>query len=392
MIIVNWMTLLTLGIGTHVLLTWIWSIHKGNAARSRQIRKADPPGSWQFVSVIVPAWKERGTIEACIDSLMQVDYPLWEVIIVAGGPDGTYQAAVERCKDTGHFHVIEQQPRGKNAALNQGLSAVKGEIIVLLDADSRVFSNWLRELVIPINGKVRATTGNPIPSRQTPVSLGERIERISAWNIHNSVVLQGSGSIALCHEVVEEIGGFPEDVLVGVDWDLDARLSTRGIGRAFCSRAIVHTERPATLQEYWSNEVRWRRAHLNSLFRLPGYFLSSPASVCLNLYIYALSWMSILTTCAISIIVVTGTGSDEMRKVCLTLWIIFVLWILLRRAALAAEVAIYTRNLTWLKLAWVPPLLLCITLGAIVPATLTLKRNTLHFKGPRLHGYGDHAG
>ena len=53
--------------------------------------------------------------------------------------------------------------------------------------------------------------------------------------------------------------------------------------------------------------------------------------------------------------------------------------------------AAYLHDLRWLKLAWVPPLLLCVTLAAIPPATLTLKRSDVHFKGPRLHNHVDLA-
>jgi cellulose synthase/poly-beta-1,6-N-acetylglucosamine synthase-like glycosyltransferase len=319
-----------------------------------------------------------------------VEYPTWEAIIVAGGPDGTYQAAVESCEELDHVHVLEQQPRGKNAALNQGLRAARGEIIVLLDADSLVSPGWLRALVAPTGQSALATTGNPVPLRRTPISLCEQMERIAAWGVHDVKTLQGSGSIALQRTVIEQMGGFPEDVLVGVDWDLDVRLAARGVARAFCPQAHLYTERPATLPEYWRNEVRWRRAHLASLFRHAGFFLGSPAATAVSLYIYALSWFTALFTLLISVVALTG--ADHIKTIVIGLWVVFIGWVLLRRTALAAEVAAYTRDPGWLKLTWVPPLLLCVTLAAIVPASLTLKRTSAHFKGPRLHRYGDRAG
>ena len=151
----------------------------------------------------------------------------------------------------------------------------------------------------------------------------------------------------------------------------------------------MYTERPATLPEYWRNEVRWRRAHLASLFRLSGLFLFNPMAAGVNLYIYALAWFSALCTLLVGVVAVIGTG--DIRIAALELWIVFIAWLLLRRSALAAEVAAYTGDLSWLKLVWVPPVLLCITLAAIIPATLTFKRSNAHFKGPRLHRYGDRA-
>ena len=342
-----------------------------------------------MVSVIVPAWQERGTLKHCLVSLRQVEYAVWEVIVVAGGPDGTYQAALAAVRGDRCFRVIEQRPRGKNAALNQGLRAAIGDVIVLLDADARVTPSWLRALVAPLSGHAAATTGNPVPLRRTSVSLAEHMERISAQEIRGLVSLQGSGSIALGREVVEVIGGFPEEVLVGVDWDLNARIASRGLRRVFCAEAVVFTERPTTLAEYWQNEMRWRRAHFASLFRHRDYFLADPRSLLTRLHIYALAWFSAGWTLLAGVL--AAAGDQEVRSFVLAVWAVFAGWLLLRRVALAGEVAAYTGDLQWLKLAWVPSLLLCLTLAAILPATLTWRRQSVHFKGPRLNRAGYHA-
>jgi cellulose synthase/poly-beta-1,6-N-acetylglucosamine synthase-like glycosyltransferase len=377
--IIYWFQLLA---GVHIVVAWIAALRHGLRARYGRLQKqAHTSNVWPSVSVIIPAWRERGTLERCIASLRLVDYPSWEVVIVAGGPDGTYQAAVEECRDIEHVHIIEQQPRGKNAALNQGVRAASGEVIVLLDADSQISPGWLHALVAPIDGVIRATTGNPVPLRQTPTTLAEQMERIAAWGVHNTVILQGSGSIAIRREVIEEIGGFPEDVLVGVDWDLNARLAACGVARTFCPQATVYTERPATLREYWRNELRWRRAHLISLFHLRAYFLRDTRSVIQNLYLYALAWFSLLLTCGT--IAAILLGPPQVRAQALILWAWFVGWLALRRAALALEVAAFTRQAQWLCLGWVPPLLLFITFAASCVASISTGHATMHFKGPR---------
>lgn len=377
---------LTVLAAAHIIIVWLAAVRRGRAAAARSQPAAQAaPGNWPFVSVLIPAWRERGAIEHCLRSLRQVDYPDWEVIVVAGGPDGTYQAASEGCAGIARAQVIEQLPRGKNAALNEGLRLAQGDVIALLDADSLVGPQWLRELVAPISAATPVTTGDPAPLRWTFVSLGERMEQIAARAIHGDVILQGSGSIALRRDVIQALGGFPEDVAVGVDWDLNARLAARGIPRIFCPQAIVVTERPATLREYWANEVRWRRGHLGALLRAP----KQPMLILAQLYIYGLAWFSMAYTCAT--VAVAFLAAGDMRAAVIALWAIFTLWIFLRRAALAGEVAAYRMERRWLRLAWVPPLLLGLTLAAIIPATVTLKRAGIHFQGPRNKMRGNHA-
>lgn len=366
----------------HVLLVWTVAILRAHACRRQRSQPVRPPYTWPSVSVLVPAWQERNTIERSMAALQATEYPqVWEALVIAGGPDGTLELAQELCSRDTRFCVLRQDPLGKNAALNRGLSVAKGEIIALLDADSEVSPGWLRALVAPLDSKVRATTGNPHPLRQTPISLGEQMERISAWEVHGATTLQGSGSIAFHRQVIEGLGRFPEHVSVGVDWDLNARLEALGLARAFCPQAVVRTQRPATLGEYWRNDIRWRRAHFTSLLRLHDHFLNNPVSALTNLYIYGLAWFTLAFSMLVPAAMLVLPAA--MRGHAIALWLVFVGWLLVRRAALAAEVAVYKQDWRWLKLVWVPPLLLIVTLAACVCATLTWQRQTAHFKGPR---------
>lgn len=83
----------------HIVLTWYLSIRRGNIARRQPEENAHLKEMWPSVSIIIPAWCERGTIETCIESLLALDYPFWEAIIVAGGPDATYQVVREIIKE-----------------------------------------------------------------------------------------------------------------------------------------------------------------------------------------------------------------------------------------------------------------------------------------------------
>jgi cellulose synthase/poly-beta-1,6-N-acetylglucosamine synthase-like glycosyltransferase len=367
-------------VGTHVLVVWLSAIRRGRAARTVRASEARPD-SWPLVSVIVPAWAERGTLQACIRSLESVVYPDWEVIVVAGGPDGTYEHAVALTQGLPRARVLKQEPRGKNAALNQGLAVAEGDVIVLLDADCDVAPGWLEALAGPIRDATVATTGRIVPRRRTPISLGTQMEMISTLQVRGVVRLQGAASIGVHRTTIEEIGGFPEDVIVGIDWDLDVRLATRQVRRVFCPDATVRTEIPATLREYWKNEVRWRRAHLASLYRHKATYLGSPRAVVTNIYLYVLAWAVASGTVAALVLALSGDG--PLRSTIGRCWLIAVAWLGLRRAALGAEVAAYCGDLSFVRVAWVPPVLLGITVAAIVPATVTVRRRDRHFKGPR---------
>ena len=333
------------------------------------------------MSVIVPAWREAGTIERCLRALEGVDYPAWDVVVVAGGADGTLEAARAAGAASDRVTVIRQGPEGKNAALNAGIARATGEVIVFLDADSRPRSGWLRALVAPLDGGTRAVTGRAVPIRPTAIARAEVLERIAAYEVHREVVLQGSASIAVWRGVLDEIGGLPEDVVAGVDWDLDTRLARAGIHRGYARDAVVQTERPATLVEFWQNELRWRRAHLASIVHRRAHELDDERRLVHDFYIYGLAWMTVAATVGGALALTAGTR--DVRGRAIRLWTVWVAWLALRRAAIVVQVAVYTGERRWLGLLPVVPGLLAVTFAAICVATLTPHRRTMHFKGPR---------
>jgi GT2 family glycosyltransferase len=359
------------------------------------VRVTDDPApgasasSARSVTVIVPAWEEAGSIEACIDALDAldavdardaVDHPAWDAIVVAGGGDGTLDVARAAVRGKPRFRVIEQQPLGKPAALGLGLAQATGDVVAIVDADTRVSPGWLRALVAPLDGRVRATTGSFLPARDTPVSRAELMARIDVYEVRDEPILQGAATIAIERSLLEGLGGFATDAFAD-DWELDARLAARGIARAYAPAALVTTERPATFGEYWRNEVRWRRAHLATVRRMPQHLLAGPSTAVRTLLPYLVAWGSVLAS-GLALVAAAGGGRGAPSRAG-ALWSTMIGALLLRPVSLVAEVVLWTCDPRWLRDAWVPSILWLETLAASFVASLTPGRATLHFKGPR---------
>ena len=81
------------------------------------------------LSVVIPTWNEAGNIQHVLRQLARFD----DIVIVDGmSEDGTVELARAIRPDV---RVIEQEPRGKGAALRAGFEAATGEVIVMMDAD-----------------------------------------------------------------------------------------------------------------------------------------------------------------------------------------------------------------------------------------------------------------
>lgn len=89
------------------------------------------------ISIITVAYNAAATIEHCIRSIAEQDYPLIEHIIIDGGStDGTLDI-INKYRD--HIAILVSGPdRGIYDAMNKGISLATGDVVGTLNADDRL--------------------------------------------------------------------------------------------------------------------------------------------------------------------------------------------------------------------------------------------------------------
>lgn len=365
----------------HIAITWLLAIRRGWRARRMHDQAPTPaPIELPPVSVIVPAWNEKGTIERNIAALRQVRYPSWEAIVVAGGDDGTHEAAVDATAGDDRFRVLPRGPEPKNAALNRGIRETQSDILVLLDCDNIVEPGWLAALVAPIARGASVSVGDSRPNRITWVTQEERMWHIHTYQILGLSWIQGDRSIAIRRDLLERIGGLPEHTYAREDWDIWARLGETGERVEFAEGARLTTDRPATVQESWRHQVRWRRTHLSGIWEHRSVLLQQPADLLRQLYSYPLSVG--LAFFALASLIAVPFRSDLLRTN-LELLSLAVVWLCSRRAAVAGSVAAYTADRKWLLRAWMPAINMFLIVPASVVASSSFGKLNPYYKGPR---------
>jgi glycosyltransferase involved in cell wall biosynthesis len=88
-----------------------------------------------LLSVVMPAFNEAGTIEEIIRRVLAVPLRVQLIVVDDASTDGTRQI-LERLQGELAFTLL-QQPRnqGKGAALRRGFKEVRGDLVVIQDAD-----------------------------------------------------------------------------------------------------------------------------------------------------------------------------------------------------------------------------------------------------------------
>ncbi len=90
------------------------------------------------LSVIVPVYNERATLEALVDRVRAVDYgmPLELVLVDDCSSDGSRELCEKLAATHANVVAVHQEPnRGKGAAVRRGFGLATGDYLIVQDAD-----------------------------------------------------------------------------------------------------------------------------------------------------------------------------------------------------------------------------------------------------------------
>jgi len=221
------------------------------------------------VSIIVTTFNSESTIDECLRSILELDYPkqLLEVIVIDGG---SKDATTERTKAYPVKLVFSQL--NPPAAYNLVLKTVENGIIGLIDSDAKVEKGWLRKLVKHLDdpkvagasGTVETWNKDKLVPRAIGYELNYRYRRLP-----NTVERVATMNLLLKKKVTLEIGGFDEALPTQYDTDLGARLAKAGYRIAFDAEAVCyHFHRP-TLRTFFKQQYKYGQNTWKLYFKHP---------------------------------------------------------------------------------------------------------------------------
>lgn len=129
-----------------------------------------------MASIVIATRNRTDSLAKCIQSLLGLDYPNYEIIIVDNNPSSSATADfIHQTYGNGSpvRYVRENRP-GLAAAHNCGLQAARGEFIAFTDDDVAVDRYWLAELIkdFYVSENVGCVTGLILPAElETPAQV-----------------------------------------------------------------------------------------------------------------------------------------------------------------------------------------------------------------------------
>lgn len=280
------------------------------------------------ISLLIPAYNEQENIVSNIKSLMKIDYPQFEIVVVNdGSTDKTHEKIVETFglykiesavktsiptnEVRGVYYNIEypnliyvdKENGGKSDALNAGINISSYPLFACLDADSRIEPDALLRLSVEFlknidtvvaGGLVRIANGFKIRDGRVcgfsmPQKMIERFQIVEyyrsflsgrvSWGATNSMLIVSGAFGVFKKQAVIEVGGYKTNT-IGEDMEIVVRLhkymraNRRRYKIIFCEDAVCWTQGPMSVNDIRSQRRRWQIGLLDTLLAHKGLFLN----------------------------------------------------------------------------------------------------------------------
>lgn len=280
------------------------------------------------VSILVPAYNEEKTIIECIDSILSLDYPECEIIVINdGSTDKTMQVIIEQFNlkkvmrpirrlvkskeelsvyeggENFKITLINKDNGGKADALNLGINAARYPFFVSLDADSILQKDSLSNIVIPFmeNERTIAVGGNIKVSNQVVIIDGEIVKvftpkkwivifqiieyyrvflttRVWFNRFNGNLIISGAFGL-FKKEAVINVGGYDiksigEDMSLIVKLHSFYRKNQLTYSIQYAPNAICWSQMPEKLKDLRNQRRRWHIGLMQSILEHKYIFLN----------------------------------------------------------------------------------------------------------------------
>lgn len=198
-----------------------------------------------FVSIVMPCYNEERFIQTALDNLCnQYDKKYYEIIVVDGLSTDKTREVIEnfgRIRSDVSLRVIDNPDRNIPKALNLGIAAARGEIILRMDSHAAPSPGYVRrcvELLLKDDAAVVGLYCQVRPSAETvmaraiaaavshPFGIGDASYRLSQARPQQVVDTVAFGSFR--KSLWKEVGGFNELLHTNEDYDFNYRVRAAG--------------------------------------------------------------------------------------------------------------------------------------------------------------------
>jgi succinoglycan biosynthesis protein ExoA len=234
------------------------------------------------VSIIMPVRNEAAWIQQSLGAVLAQDYPsgLLQILLVDGQSEDRTRELVAGLPGAERVRILGNPARRQAAGLNLGLQHSSGKIIVRIDGHTLVAPDYVSQCVqaLALTG-AQGVGGLMRPVGHTPTGQAVAAATTSRFAVptafHVSQTARYTDTVymgAWPREVLEQVGGFDEDLLTNEDYELHYRIRAGGgklyLTPTIASEYICRQSLAGVMRQYYAygqGKVRTLAKHPRSL-------------------------------------------------------------------------------------------------------------------------------
>ncbi len=276
----------------------IWQFKRSKKVVKRSHSKLQP-----LVTVLIPAHNEEKAIIRCLESVRKSTYRKLEIIVVDDASKDSTRRLVRQYIAKHPKHNIRLMYRRKNSgkaeALNHALKrSVKGELVMMLDADSMIHRQGIKNAVSYFKDeKIVGVAANVrILDDLSVLGLLQKFEHMVGYrskkfySVTNSEFIIGGVASTYRTSILRKVGFYDNDTATE-----DIGLSLKIVSRGNVSNRIVYaadvlamTEGVQTFKALLNQRYRWKLGSMQNLIKYRHLFANNNVAYTRMLTLYRL--------------------------------------------------------------------------------------------------------
>ncbi len=206
-------------------------------------------------SIIVPTYNEELDIRDTLETLIKINYPNYEVIVVDDSTDSTPDI-VREYEANGVKLIIPQKKEGRCGARNVGIRAASGDIVIILNADTHLDPEFINK----INTYYKQGFDYVLVTSEVKNMddlFARYVECTGRYYFYDNDIrkIEWTEGYSCRREMAIEAGlfptGFPINICAGEDGYFGENMRNLGAKKYFAKDIVVYHVAPASFKEYW---------------------------------------------------------------------------------------------------------------------------------------------
>ena len=225
-------------------------------------------------SLISPTFGRPEEVTEFLASLLEQNYPDFEVVLGDGTPGDTLRPELAKFKGNNKYPltIIYKEYLPVSDARNQAAKVAKGDYFIFLDSDCLIPPNYLNEIDAALANRKLDLIGGPDAACDDFSELQKAISYAMTSTLttggirgkekHVGTYHPRGFNMGISRKAFEAVNGYDEEFVCGEDVELSIRIIEAGFTSGFIPKAHVFHKRRTTLTKFYKQVFRFGAARI----------------------------------------------------------------------------------------------------------------------------------